>query len=87
VRVTPRSGRDALAGWEGGVLRVRLAAPALEGRANEALLRFLATTAGLPTRNVRLLSGERGREKRVAFEGIAAGVLHSRLGIPQVQGI
>ena len=33
VRVTPRGGRDAIAGWEGGVLRVRLAAPPVEGRA------------------------------------------------------
>ena len=87
VRVTPRSGRDALAGWEGGVLRVRLAAPPVEGRANEALCRLLAETVGLPPRDVRLLSGARGREKLVAFDGIEAGLLRRRLGIPPAQAI
>jgi uncharacterized protein (TIGR00251 family) len=85
VRVTPRGGRDAIAGWQDGALRVRLAAPPVEGRANEALVRFLARAAGLPPRSVRLVSGATSRDKRIAFDGIDAGALHARLGIPHGQ--
>jgi uncharacterized protein (TIGR00251 family) len=82
VRVTPRAGRDAIAGWQDGALRVRLAAPPLEGRANTALIRLLAAAAGLAPSNVRLLTGHRSRDKRLAFDGIDAAALHARLGIP-----
>jgi uncharacterized protein len=80
--VTPRAGANALAGWANGVLRVRLAAPPVEGRANEALVRFLAECAGLSPRHVRLIAGERGRDKRVRFDGIDPTTLRARLGIP-----
>jgi uncharacterized protein (TIGR00251 family) len=82
VRVTPRAGRDALAGWRDGALRVRLAAAPVEGRANEALVRLLAKAAGLPPSAVVILSGETAREKRVAFHGLDEATLHARLGIP-----
>jgi uncharacterized protein len=72
VRVSPRAGRDALAGVSAGVLRVRLAAPPIEGRANEALCRFLARTLNLPVSAVRIVSGERSRSKRVAIRGASA---------------
>ncbi len=85
VRVTPRGGRDSLAGWQDGVLRVRLAAPPVEGRANEALVRFLAKTLGLPARAVRLTGGETSREKRFVIDGIDAEELRARLGIPPDQ--
>ena len=85
VRVTPRGGRDALAGWQDGVLRVRLVAPPVEGRANEALVRFLAKTLGLPLRDVRLVGGETSREKRLVIEGVGAEELRARLGIPPDQ--
>ena len=86
VRVTPRGGRDAIAGWRDGVLRVRLAAAPVEGRANEALVRFLAKVAGLPPSAVAVVSGETAREKRLAFHGIDEVTLHARLGIPPALG-
>jgi uncharacterized protein (TIGR00251 family) len=82
VRVTPRSGRDQLAGWRDGMLHVRLSAPPVEGRANEALLRFLGKVVGLPTGRVRLVGGEHSRVKRVAFDGVDAPTLAARLGVP-----
>jgi len=82
VRVTPRAGGDALGGWHDGVLRVRLAAAPVDGRANEALLRPLARCAGVPPSSVRLLRGNRSRDKWLAFEGVDAAVLHGRLGMP-----
>jgi uncharacterized protein (TIGR00251 family) len=82
VRVTPRAGRDALAGWQDGVLRVRLAAAPVDGRANDALVRFLASCLHIPTRDVRLLAGERGRQKRLAVAGLSEAELRDRLGYP-----
>jgi len=82
VRVTPRAGRDALAGWHDGVLRVRLAAPPVDGRANAALIRFVASTLRIPARDVRLLAGESSRHKRLAVSGISEAELRVRLGMP-----
>src|SRR5437764_1457187 len=58
VRVTPRAGRDAIEGWREGVLRVRLAAAPVEGKANESLVRFLAASLGVPRRDVELVAGD-----------------------------
>lgn len=82
VHVTPRGGRDAVIGWSGSVLRVRLAAPPVDGRANEALVRFLAGVAGVPPAKVRLTGGERSRDKRVTFDGVDRAALRERLGCP-----
>jgi uncharacterized protein len=67
VQVVPNAGRTACAGLHGDALRLRLAAPALEGRANAALLVWLAAALGLPKRAVRLLAGDTARRKRVAL--------------------
>ncbi len=67
VQVVPNAGRTAFAGLHDGALRLRLAAPALEGRANAALLIWLAAELGLPKRGVRLLAGDTARRKRVAL--------------------
>lgn len=82
VRVTPRGSRDALIGWQDGALRIRLAAPPVEGRANDALVRFLARVADLPAGRVRITGGLHSRDKRVLFEGIEPALLCQRLGIP-----
>ena len=66
VRLTPRAGRDEVGGVdEAGVLRVRVAAPPVDGAANEALVRLLAPELGVPRSAVRLESGTRSRSKRV----------------------
>ena len=78
VRVTPRARRNALA-LEGGVLRVWLTTPPVEGAANAALLSLLAERLGLPKRAVTLLHGETARNKVVALEGISADALRQRL--------
>ena len=72
VRVQPRSSRDAVGGeWE-GALKVRLTAPPVDSRANEALCRLLAKYLKVPAGAVRLLSGERSRTKRVEVDGVTA---------------
>lgn len=82
IRVTPRGGRDAIGGWQDGVLRVRLAAAPVDGRANESLIRFLSKAVGVPSSSLRLVSGSHSRTKRIAIDGIDAGSLRERLGIP-----
>lgn len=81
VRVQPRSSRDEVSGLSGGVVRVRLTAPAVENRANEALVRFLAGALDVPRARVEIVAGGRGRNKIVRVRGIAPGELYARLGI------
>jgi uncharacterized protein (TIGR00251 family) len=73
VRVQPRAAREEVAGVRGGALLVRLTAPPVEGAANEALARFLGKRLGVPHSAVRLLRGEKGRDKRLRIAGVRAG--------------
>ena len=70
VRVQPRASRDQVTGVIDGAMSVRLKAPALEGRANEALCEYLAQLLKTPKSAVRILSGDRSRLKRIAVRGV-----------------
>ena len=70
VLVQPRASKDQIAGTIEGALKVRLTAPAVENRANEALIEFLSTLLKTPKSAVRIQSGERGRKKRVEVRGV-----------------
>lgn len=70
VRVQPRASKDEIAGVMKGALKIRLQAPAVEDRANEALCEFLASLLKTPKSAVRILSGERSRTKRVEIRGV-----------------
>ncbi|MDO8925888.1 MAG: DUF167 domain-containing protein [Sideroxyarcus sp.] len=69
LHVQPGAKRTELAGLHGEALKIRLAAPPIEGRANEALLRFIADTFGVPLRQVELKQGGQSRHKVVAISG------------------
>ncbi len=79
LRVTAGASRDAIAGWQGDVLRLRVAAPPERGKANEAALRLLATALGLERRRLRLVRGATSREKLVQVEGVEEEDLKARL--------
>src|SRR4051812_18901501 len=68
VSVMPNAKRTEVDGLHDGALRVRLAAPPIEGRANEALVAWLAKSLGVPKRSVELLRGESSRRKQVAID-------------------
>lgn len=70
VRISPRASRDAIEGEHAGALKVRLTAPPLDGRANDALRRLLAARLNLPLAAVRIVAGEKSRNKRVEIRGI-----------------
>lgn len=80
VRLTPRAARDQIAGWKDGVLRVRVTAPPVEGQANVALERLLADALGVPKSGVRVVVGERSRDKTVAVDGLSEAEMASKLG-------
>lgn len=67
VSVVPNAKRTAVDGLHDGALRVRLAAPPIEGRANEALVAWLAKAMGVAKRDVELVRGETSRRKQVAI--------------------
>jgi uncharacterized protein (TIGR00251 family) len=79
VRVQPRASRDALGGERQGALLVRLTAPPVDGRANEALARLLAGALGVAPSAVRLVRGGSGRDKLVAIAGLDAATARARL--------
>ncbi len=72
VRVQPRARRDELVGEWQGALKIRLTAPPVDDRANEALRRLLAARLKVPLSAVRIAAGERSRTKRVEIQGVTA---------------
>ena len=70
VRVIPRARKTEISGERNGALVVRVAAPPVEDAANEAVIDCLARALGVPKRAVQIVSGERGRTKRVAIDGV-----------------
>lgn len=75
VRVTPRSSRNRVDGPREGALKIRLNAPPVEGKANEALIEFLAECLDLPRRAIILAAGEQSRTKRILVRGRTAADL------------
>ena len=71
VKVHPRARRSALAGRLGEAYKVDLAAPPVDGKANEECVRFFAELAGVPRSRVRILTGFTNRTKVVEIEGVA----------------
>ena len=70
VHVQPGAKRTEFAGRHGERIKIRLASPASENRANEALIEFLAEHYRVAKRDVRIASGLRSRDKRVVIEGV-----------------
>ncbi len=69
LHIQPGAKKTEIAGRHGEALKIRLAAPPVDGKANEALIKFVAQTLGLPKAAVRLKSGQTSRQKVLAVEG------------------
>jgi len=70
VRVIPRAQKTEFSGERDGRMVVRLAAPPVDGAANDALIAFLAQALGVPKRSVTVVGGEKSRDKRVRIDGL-----------------
>ena len=77
VRVQPRASRNVVMGWNGDTLKVKLTAPPVEGAANDAVVAFFADALGVPRRAVRIVSGDRGRQKRIAIAGVTTATVRA----------
>lgn len=83
VRVAPRASKTGFAGAEADWLRIRLQAPPVDGKANAALLAFLAKRLGIPKSAVQLISGETARVKRILLRGVAPEAVSKAIGAEQ----
>jgi uncharacterized protein (TIGR00251 family) len=79
VRVQPRARRDELAGERDGVLLVRVTAPPVEGRANDAVRKLLAKRLGVAAGRVSVVRGASGRDKVVEVQGMEAEAVRRAL--------
>ena len=78
VRLTPRAAADRVDGVIDGVLRVRVGAPAVEGAANNALVKLLSDELGVARRDVRIVAGASSRQKLVVVDHLDADTIVAR---------
>jgi len=81
LQVQPRASRTEVAGPHGGALRIRLAAPPVDGEANAELVAFLARRLRVPKAAVTIVRGKSGRRKVVEVAGVSAGDAAAALGV------
>jgi uncharacterized protein (TIGR00251 family) len=79
VHVIPNAKSDCVAGEYGGAIKIKLCAPALEGKANAALIRFLADQLKLPRNAIVLQRGEKSRDKVIRINGLTADDVRTRM--------
>ena len=81
VRVTPRASKNEIVGvLDDGTIKVHLTASPVEGKANEALIRFLAGVLDIPKSRVEVVAGARGRDKIIAVIDMDAEALQKKIG-------
>jgi uncharacterized protein (TIGR00251 family) len=81
VRLQPRARRDEVVGERGGAVVIRVTAPPVDGKANEALCRLIARAAGVPPSRVSVVRGHTARLKVVRVEGLELAALRAALGL------
>jgi uncharacterized protein (TIGR00251 family) len=79
IRLQPRGGRDQVMGERDGAVLIRIAAPPVDGKANAALIAFVAKTVGVPKGSVVIIRGETSRNKIIRVAGRAADDVRAAL--------
>jgi len=79
VHLQPRASRDGIVGETEGLLKLRVAAPPVDGRANEACLRLLADALDLPISRIRIATGHHSRVKTIQITGASADAIRTIL--------
>ena len=82
LRIVPNAKRDEVAGEYGCAVKIKVSAPAVEGKANEALLEFIAEKLRLHRRDIALVAGKKSRDKIVEIAGVEADEVRRRLLTP-----
>jgi uncharacterized protein (TIGR00251 family) len=86
IRVKPRAPATKIAGERSGQLVVQVTAPPLDGKANDAVCRLLAKSLKIASGRVRVVAGERARDKLVRVDGMAAADVANMLGLGDEDG-
>lgn len=79
VKLLPRSSRNHIAGKEEDRYKIKVTAPPVDGKANEALIKLLAKKLGIPGRDVEILSGHTSRLKTIRIQDLSPGDISDRL--------
>ena len=79
IRLQPRGGRDAVVGERDGAVLIRISAPPVDGKANAALIAFVAKRLGVPKGSVTIIRGETSRNKVIRVDGRAADDVRTML--------
>ena len=87
IKVVPGASKSEIVGWLGEDLKVRIQAPANDGKANDALCEFLASEFGLPARSVRIASGFSSRKKIVEADGLSREALENSAKPARAHGV
>ncbi len=81
LHVVPRASRTAIAGLHDGRVKLAVAAPPVDGEANDAITRFLAKALGIPRDHVTIAAGQTGKKKTVAIAGLDPATVAAALGL------
>ncbi len=84
VKLHPRAKKNAITGEVGGALKVALTAPPVEGKANNACIKFLSEVLDVPRSAVTIAAGETGRQKVIRVQGRTAAQVEAQL---RMQGV
>ena len=79
VKVVPRASKNEIAGLLGDALKIRLQAPPVEGKANKALIEFLAEELNVSKKQIEIRGGETGRNKQILVRGLTEADARARL--------
>jgi uncharacterized protein (TIGR00251 family) len=80
VKLVPRSSRNMIAGKEGETYRIKVTAPPVDGKANQALIEFIAGLLAVPKGDIEIISGATSRLKTLQIRGVSLKEMHERLG-------
>jgi uncharacterized protein (TIGR00251 family) len=81
LRVQPRASRTAVTGLMGDAVKLAITAPPVDGKANQAVVEYLAELFRVPKSSVVIVSGETGRNKLIAVRGVSAEQVRRALGV------
>jgi uncharacterized protein (TIGR00251 family) len=84
ILVQPRASKSEITGVHDGALRIRIAAPPIEGAANHAIIELLSKRLGVRKAELRIVSGATGRRKRLLVQGCQPADVEAKLGLVDV---
>lgn len=83
LHVTPRGSKNEIIGWKNEILWLKITAPPVDGSANTAIIKLLATALKVKKSAITIISGEKSREKRLKIENINLDEIHKIINIYQ----